>query len=167
MVHLWAVIVSLMPHFISRIPNATPRSSTLVWISLSVVTLSFFYMIPGTPYQGSQHNEWLPLKAVMIAAASIGLSLMSIINFATAQFGSIFLVPYFVLIFLDCPVSGIMPNPRNNVTQPRKDVPPGRLYGSAVYSTGSHLFSPQTLSQNRRLPPGPMGGRSNQLAGLV
>jgi hypothetical protein len=55
-----------------------------------------------------------------------------------------------------------MPNMRNYVTHDWKAYPPGHLYGSPVYSTGSHVFSQLIFSQNRRLPSGPLGGRSNQ-----
>jgi GPI-anchor transamidase subunit GAA1 len=45
----------------------------------------------GTPY--SAGVEWKLLKATMITSISIGLGLMSIINFATAQLGALIVIP--------------------------------------------------------------------------
>ncbi|XP_042515688.1 glycosylphosphatidylinositol anchor attachment 1 protein isoform X2 [Macadamia integrifolia] len=97
-VHLWGAIVSLLPYLICRLHGMTPTTSMLSWVSLSICTLLVLYQISGSPYScsslpQSQHRQWAIMKAVMIAAASIGLVIMSIINFATAQIGALLMVP--------------------------------------------------------------------------
>ncbi|KAJ4973309.1 hypothetical protein NE237_006483 [Protea cynaroides] len=97
-VHLWGAIVSLLPYLISRLHGMTPTTSMLSWVSLSICTLLILYQISGSPYlcsgmPQSQHRQWAIMKAVMIAAAAIGLGIMSIINFATAQIGALMVVP--------------------------------------------------------------------------
>ncbi|EYU34737.1 hypothetical protein ABFS82_11G130400 [Erythranthe guttata] len=96
-VHLWSATVTLLPYFISKIPNSTPSFNFLSWIELSLASFLFMYAIPGSFSSSSttqpQRNEWALLKSVTIAAAFIGLCLMSVINFATAEIGALLLVP--------------------------------------------------------------------------
>ncbi|KAK9104362.1 hypothetical protein Scep_021206 [Stephania cephalantha] len=101
-VHLWAGLVSLIPYLINQLPERTPTACMLVWVLLSFVSLIILYWIAGSPYSykishQSPNMEWAILKAVMISVASIGLGLMSIINYATAQIGAIFMVPMCLL----------------------------------------------------------------------
>lgn len=96
-IHIWAVVVALLPYFIDKIPNLTSTTCSLSWIVLSIFTLHTFYNIFGSPYSSihSSHNqEWAVLKSVMIAAAFTGLSLMSVVNFAAAEIGALLLVPF-------------------------------------------------------------------------
>ncbi|XP_058070753.1 uncharacterized protein LOC131219561 [Magnolia sinica] len=106
-VHLWGAMVSLLPYLISQLPETTSTTSMLIWVTLSVFILLIFHRILGSPfsYSGnaavpsqSQNVDWTLLKAVMIAAASIGLGLMSIINFAAAQIGAMLLVPMCLIV---------------------------------------------------------------------
>lgn len=90
-IQLWAVLVSLIPYYITQIPDSTPMQSALVWIVLSTVLLISLYVMFGSPY--SVGVEWELLKATMITSISIGLGLMSIINFATAQLGALIVIP--------------------------------------------------------------------------
>ncbi|XP_062206523.1 uncharacterized protein LOC133908491 [Phragmites australis] len=90
-IQLWAVLVSLLPYYITQIPNATPVQSAMIWAVLSIVILIALYVMSGSPY--SAGVEWKLLKATMITSVSIGLGLMSIINFATAQLGALILIP--------------------------------------------------------------------------
>ncbi|KAL6845276.1 hypothetical protein ACP4OV_024771 [Aristida adscensionis] len=90
-IQLWAVTTSLLPHYITQIPNATPVQSALIWAVLSIVTLIALYAMFGSPY--SAGVEWQLLKATLVTSISIGLGLMSIINFATAQLGALMLIP--------------------------------------------------------------------------
>lgn len=90
-VQLWAVLVSLLPYYITQIPDATPTQSTLIWVVLSIVVLISLSVLFGSPY--STGVEWKLLKATMITSISIGLGLMSIINFATAQLGALIVIP--------------------------------------------------------------------------
>ncbi|KAF8408298.1 hypothetical protein HHK36_007446 [Tetracentron sinense] len=97
-VHLWGAIVSLLPYLICQLPESTPTTSMLTWVLLSIFCLRILYWILGSPYLNisvpqPQNREWAILKSVMIAAALIGLGLMSIINFATAQIGAMLMVP--------------------------------------------------------------------------
>ncbi|CAL9178634.1 unnamed protein product [Musa hybrid cultivar] len=95
MIHLWAIIVSLLPYVLSQFPLTTPIKLLLVWAALSICILLIFYLIFGAC---STHCGWELLKSVMIAAASTGLSLMSIINFSTAQIGAMLIVPMCLLV---------------------------------------------------------------------
>jgi glycosylphosphatidylinositol transamidase len=90
-IQLWAVLVSLLPYYITQIPDATPMQSTLIWVVLSIVILIALSALFGSPY--SAGVEWKLLKASMITSISIGLGLMSIINFATAQLGALIVIP--------------------------------------------------------------------------
>ncbi|KAL6614723.1 hypothetical protein ACP70R_036993 [Stipagrostis hirtigluma subsp. patula] len=90
-IQLWAVLVSLLPFYITQIPDATPIQSSLIWAVLSIIILIALYVMFGSPY--SAGVEWKLLKATMITSISIGLGLMSIINFATAQLGALILIP--------------------------------------------------------------------------
>ncbi|XP_077251354.1 GPI transamidase component family protein / Gaa1-like family protein isoform X2 [Tasmannia lanceolata] len=106
-IHIWAAIVSLLPYLICQLPERTSTASMLTWLILSVFILLILYRILGSPYtysanatspSQSQTANWTTLKAVTIAAASIGLGLMSIINFAAAQIGAVVLVPICLIV---------------------------------------------------------------------
>ncbi|XP_059670106.1 uncharacterized protein LOC132315737 isoform X2 [Cornus florida] len=97
-VHLWGGVVSLLPYFICQIPDCTPTTSILIWVMLSVFSLIVLHFTLGLPFtlisvSQSQRRDWALLKSVTILAAVIGLCLMSIINFAAAEIGSLFVVP--------------------------------------------------------------------------
>ncbi|KAI4350644.1 hypothetical protein L6164_005080 [Bauhinia variegata] len=62
--HLWGAVVSLLPYFFSETAAFQPRD-----------------------------KEWTSLKSVTISASFIGLCLMSVINFATAEIGALLIVP--------------------------------------------------------------------------
>lgn len=96
-VHLWGVIVALGPYLIIQLPERTATGSTLAWLLFSFLSLVTLYGIMGSPYFQSQSREWAILKAVMLAVVSIGLGIMSIINFATAQIGAMLIVPFCLL----------------------------------------------------------------------
>ncbi|KAL6994396.1 hypothetical protein U1Q18_012501 [Sarracenia purpurea var. burkii] len=97
-VHIWSVIVTLLPYFIGQIPNCTPTNSLLIWLLLSVFSLLAMRMILGSSFSlinvsQVQKKEWILMKSVTISAAFIGLCLMSVINFATAEIGALLIVP--------------------------------------------------------------------------
>lgn len=97
-VQLWGVVVSLFPYFISRIPSSTPTTCFGIWVSLSMLMLIVLFFIMGSPLSracasGPQKREWALLKSVTISVVFIGLSLMSVINFATAEIGALLIVP--------------------------------------------------------------------------
>ncbi|VFQ72097.1 unnamed protein product [Cuscuta campestris] len=96
-VHLWGVIVTLLPYFISQIPNNSPSRNLLAWVALSAVSFIFMHTLSGSyPFLNRNQprkHEWALLKSVNITAAFVGLCLMSVINFATAEIGALLLVP--------------------------------------------------------------------------
>ncbi|KAH6781735.1 GPI transamidase component family protein / Gaa1-like family protein [Perilla frutescens var. frutescens] len=96
-VHLWGAFVTLLPYFLCQFPNSSPSTSLLIWIASSIVGLFFTYVATGSLSflrASQQHSkEWTLLKAVTVAAAFIGLCLMSVINYATAEIGALLLVP--------------------------------------------------------------------------
>ncbi|KAK3033072.1 hypothetical protein RJ639_035698 [Escallonia herrerae] len=97
-VHLWGAVVTLMPYFICQLPNCTPTTSLLVWVSLSVFGLVVLHLVLGSPSafvsaSQPQEKEWALLKSVTVSAAFVGLCLMSVINFATAEIGALLIVP--------------------------------------------------------------------------
>ncbi|CAM8934020.1 unnamed protein product [Rhodiola kirilowii] len=100
--HMWGVAVSLLPYFIAQIPNSTPLSSVIIWVLLSGVCLLVLYLVSPSPvtYGATSQisdQEWATLKATTLSATFIGLSIMSVINFATAEFGALLLVPICLL----------------------------------------------------------------------
>ncbi|KAF7819527.1 Glycosylphosphatidylinositol anchor attachment 1 protein [Senna tora] len=100
--HLWGAVVSVLPYFIGQIPDLTPTTSFIVWVLLSVCSLLASYLILGSSFSEAsayepQKKEWISLKSVTISAAFIGLSLTSIINFATAEIGALLIVPICLL----------------------------------------------------------------------
>lgn len=98
-IHFWGAIVTLLPYFILQIPNSSPANNFVVWIFLSVLCLLLTYAASGSfsnsrsTGHDTQKMEWALLKSVTVAAAFIGLCLMSVINFATAEMGALLLVP--------------------------------------------------------------------------
>ncbi|KAG8055836.1 hypothetical protein GUJ93_ZPchr0001g30757 [Zizania palustris] len=90
-IQIWAVLVSLLPYYISQIPSAMAIQYAVIWAVLSIIILIALYAMFGSPYCAGV--EWKLLKATMITSITIGLGLMSIINFATAQLGALILIP--------------------------------------------------------------------------
>nr|KYP54849.1 Glycosylphosphatidylinositol anchor attachment 1 protein [Cajanus cajan] len=101
-IHLWGVVVSLLPFFLCQVPNTTPTTNFILWGSLSASSLLILYLILGSPiFEAAvslhEKNKWASLKSVTISTAFIGLSLMSVINFATAEIGALLIVPICLL----------------------------------------------------------------------
>lgn len=98
-IHLWGVVVSLFPYFLCQIPNTTPITNIIAWGLLSAFSLLILYLILGSSKFDSAASQpekvkWASLKSVTISTAFIGLSLMSVINFATAEIGALLVVPF-------------------------------------------------------------------------
>ncbi|KAK6925667.1 GPI transamidase component Gaa1 [Dillenia turbinata] len=103
-IHFWSSLVTLLPHFISKMPSGTSASSLLIWLSLCILSLFLLYTILGSPFSHittSRPQEWAILKSVTVSAAFIGLCLMSVINFATAEIGALLIVP---MCLIACPL---------------------------------------------------------------
>nr|XP_043608002.1 glycosylphosphatidylinositol anchor attachment 1 protein isoform X2 [Erigeron canadensis] len=96
LIHLWGAIVSLLPYFIYKIPDSQPTSNILIWASLSIFILTVLHLFFG-PHT-CHLQEWALLKSVTVSAAFIGLCLMSVINFATAEIGALLLVPMCLVV---------------------------------------------------------------------
>ncbi|KAG4926263.1 hypothetical protein JHK84_051938 [Glycine max] len=97
-IHLWGAVISLLPFFLCQVPNTTPTMNFVLWGLLSAFSLLILYMILGSPIfeaaaSRPEKNKWASLKSVTISTAFIGLSLMSVINFATAEIGALHIVP--------------------------------------------------------------------------
>lgn len=97
-VHLWGFIVTELPYFIYQIPECSPSTSFLIWVLISGFSLVLLHLILGSPFSlvsvpQPLGKEWLLLKSVTVTAAFIGLCLMSVINFATAEIGALLMVP--------------------------------------------------------------------------
>ncbi|XP_023550991.1 glycosylphosphatidylinositol anchor attachment 1 protein-like isoform X1 [Cucurbita pepo subsp. pepo] len=96
-VHLWGAVVSLLPYFICQIPGYSPTTNSIIWALLSLLTLLILSVILGSPLSSTKSceqriQEWAFLKAMTTSAAFIGLCLMSVINFATAELGAFLVV---------------------------------------------------------------------------
>lgn len=96
-IHLWGAVVSLLPYFLCQIPNSTPTTNFTVWGLLSASSLLILYFIlDSSIFEAAtsqpEKSEWASLKSVTISTAFIGLSLMSVINFATAEIGALLIV---------------------------------------------------------------------------
>ncbi|GJS61704.1 glycosylphosphatidylinositol anchor attachment 1 [Tanacetum coccineum] len=92
---LWGAIVSVIPYFLYQITgsDSEPVARLSLWGALSVIILSVFLV-----FSGYRSTQWALLKSVMVLAAFIGLCLMSVINFATAEIGALLLVPMCLMI---------------------------------------------------------------------
>ncbi|XP_021737745.1 glycosylphosphatidylinositol anchor attachment 1 protein-like [Chenopodium quinoa] len=98
-IHIWAAVVALLPNVVCQIPNRTSTTCSISWILLSLASLQIIYKVFGSPYSSFKPSdlhkqEWAVLKSVMISASFIGLSLMSVVNFAAAEIGALLLVPF-------------------------------------------------------------------------
>ncbi|KAF3444604.1 hypothetical protein FNV43_RR14296 [Rhamnella rubrinervis] len=96
--HSWGSVVSLLPYLVCQIPNCSPTASFLLWVLLSALSLLIMHLILASPFfhatESQLHvGEWAILKSVTISVAFIGLCLMSVINFATAEIGGLLVVP--------------------------------------------------------------------------
>ncbi|KAE8661697.1 ABC transporter B family member 26 [Hibiscus syriacus] len=99
-VHLWGAIVSLLPYFICQIPDCSPTTSFMIWVLLSILSLLILNLVLASPLacvKASQEKEWALVKSVTISSVFIGLGLMSVINFATAEIGALLMVPMCLL----------------------------------------------------------------------
>ncbi|CAH9142778.1 unnamed protein product [Cuscuta epithymum] len=92
-VHVWGATVALLPQLLSIIPVSSIPNKLLVWAVLSLLSLLILHAVNGSSLSFRRETEWALLKSVTIAAAFIGLCLMSVINFATAEIGALTLVP--------------------------------------------------------------------------
>lgn len=97
-VHLWGSVVSLLPYFICQIPNCSPTVSFIIWFLLSALSFFIMFLILASPFSHAEASqlhvrEWAILKSVTISAIFIGLCLMSVINFSTAEIGGLLMVP--------------------------------------------------------------------------
>ncbi|XP_057447409.1 uncharacterized protein LOC130739188 isoform X2 [Lotus japonicus] len=97
-IHLWGAVVSLLPYFLCQIPNTTATTNFITWGLLSAFSLVILSLILGSPIfetaaSQPEKSEWASLKSVTISTTFIGLSLMSVINFATAEIGALLIVP--------------------------------------------------------------------------
>lgn len=100
LIHIWACMVALLPYQISQFSDMNSTSKVLLWILLSFAALALSHRagLSSSSKRSDITNDWKILKAVTIAAAFIGLCLMSIINYATAQIGAMLLVPMCLII---------------------------------------------------------------------
>ncbi|PKA66845.1 hypothetical protein AXF42_Ash003502 [Apostasia shenzhenica] len=131
-VHLWGLMISLLPYPISRVPQTTSTNNMLAWIVLSLFSLLVLHLLMGSSRSHSEHCNWELLKSVSITAASVGLCLMSIINFSTAQIGAMLLVPLCLVV-----------RPLNK--QPQISLFPKAVYGIFSLLLVMATFPPVTL----------------------
>ncbi|CAN7140712.1 unnamed protein product [Brassica rapa subsp. narinosa] len=100
--HLLGFIVTLLPYLICQVPGEqSPTNRSIIWATTSSsLLLITFVTVPGcSPFSSRLHGtNWAVLKSVTISAAFIGLCLMSIINFATAEIGALLLVPMCLMV---------------------------------------------------------------------
>lgn len=98
--HLLGFIVTLLPYIICQVPGQhSPTNRSIMWATASSLLLITFVTVPGcSPFSRLHGTNWAVLKSVTISAAFIGLCLMSIINFATAEIGALLLVPMCLMV---------------------------------------------------------------------
>eukprot|EP01018_Ginkgo_biloba_P034046 Gb_21413 [translate_table: standard] len=109
LVHLWAAIVGMLPCMIHRSSAQTSEIKLLIWAILSCLSLFVVYGILGRPYLrlGMQqdtakqcHMEgWVALKSFTLGTTTIGLGIMSVVNFAASLLGAIILVPMCLSVY--------------------------------------------------------------------
>ncbi|KAM7506583.1 hypothetical protein LguiA_017036 [Lonicera macranthoides] len=94
-VHLWGAVVTLLPYFVNQTPNSSPTTSLLIWALVSAFSLLALHLFLGSQPQGS---EWALMKSVTVSTTFIGLCVMSVINFATAEIGALLIVPMCLMV---------------------------------------------------------------------
>ncbi|KAH9326724.1 hypothetical protein KI387_006902, partial [Taxus chinensis] len=109
LVHLWAFVVSMLPFLIYKFSIQGSEMKLIIWIVSSCLTLFVGNSILGCRYtRFAMHHDaanqfdmegWVALKAFTLGATSIGLGIMSIINFAAAFLGAITLVPMCLSVY--------------------------------------------------------------------
>ncbi|KAM6548686.1 hypothetical protein CsatB_020362 [Cannabis sativa] len=102
LVHLWGLVVSLLPYFICQIPNYSPTNRFIIWFLFSMLSFLIMYTLLASPFSRAKVSqvhvgEWAILKSVTISTVFIGLCLMSVVNFSTAEIGGLLLVPLCLL----------------------------------------------------------------------
>lgn len=106
-VQLWAFLVALLPPVVSHLvdtfqvnlisTNAIPPVGTSTTMSLKVSCwatislLSLIAMVSSVP--APKAGDWMAIKALLLGVATIGLVVMSQINFAVSLLGAVVLVP--------------------------------------------------------------------------
>lgn len=106
-VQLWAFLVALLPPVVSHAvntfqvnlttTNAIPQVGTSTTMSLKVSCwatislLSLIAMVSSVP--APKAGDWMAIKALLLGVATIGLVVMSQINFAVSLLGAVVLVP--------------------------------------------------------------------------
>lgn len=110
-VHLWAAVVAMFPSVICRFSVEASEMKLLIWAALSCLTLFVGRGILGVFYpkfdiwqeaeaDKEPHIEgWVALKAFTLGITTIGLVIMSVINFAAALLGVIVLVPMCLSVY--------------------------------------------------------------------
>lgn len=109
LVHLWAAVVAMLPSVICRLSLEASEMKLLIWAALSCLTLFVGRGILGLIYpkfgmwreaDKELHIEgWVALKAFTLGITTIGLVIMSVINFAAALLGVIVLVPMCLSVY--------------------------------------------------------------------
>ncbi|XP_076885126.1 uncharacterized protein LOC143534550 [Bidens hawaiensis] len=93
LIYLWGALVSLLPYFIYQIPVSQPMSRLLILASFSLIILTFL-----ASFLDARSTEWAVLKSVTVTTTFIGLCLMSVINYVTAEIGALILVPMCLMV---------------------------------------------------------------------
>ncbi|KAL1104469.1 hypothetical protein V6Z11_D04G067800 [Gossypium hirsutum] len=78
----------------------SPTTSFMIWVLLSILSLLTLNSVLASPLacaKATQEKEWALVKSVTISSVFIGLGLMSVINFATAEIGALLMVPMCLL----------------------------------------------------------------------
>ncbi|OIW18654.1 hypothetical protein TanjilG_13406 [Lupinus angustifolius] len=84
----FALLVAPLPLVAASLHADTSKSTTPQTTGVDVSRKSWKWL-----NSAQKKREWVSLKSVTITAAFMGLSLMSVINFATAQISALFIVP--------------------------------------------------------------------------
>lgn len=97
-VHFWGAIVSLLPFAICQMGVSIPAMNLAVWSMLSALCFVLLCWILGFQFTQTGKAKWVVLKSATLSAVFIGLCLMSVVNFATAEIGALLLVPLCLMI---------------------------------------------------------------------
>ncbi|KAK4752828.1 hypothetical protein SAY87_021626 [Trapa incisa] len=97
-VHFWGAIVSLLPYCICQMDFSTPTMNLAIWSMLSALCFLLLCLVLGLHFNQTEKAKWVVLKSATLSAVFIGLCLMSVVNFATAEIGALLLVPLCLMI---------------------------------------------------------------------
>lgn len=103
LIELWAFLVAIFPPLANYMAE-TSEQKVAIWVAFSSISLCFslaFLLWASRVLKISitTSSNWTAIKASTLGAATIGIGIMSAINFAAALAGAVVLVPMCLIVY--------------------------------------------------------------------